>query len=71
MSIKHIYSLKIARISAGLTQRDAAKLLGISNSRLSKVETGAASTNLKELIKMSELYRTNIDNLLVIKRIRD
>lgn len=49
-------TLKAARVNAGLTQREAAKKLGIAYQTLSQYESDAGTVRQGMLKKMSELY---------------
>lgn len=49
-------SIKAARVNAGLTQRQAAKRLGIAYQTLSKYESGVSVPRLDMLEKMAKLY---------------
>lgn len=60
-------SIKAARVNAGLTQKEAAKQLGISNATLSKYESNEKSISLQMLDKMADLYRIRKDFIFQIK----
>lgn len=49
-----------AREAAGLTQRDAAKALGVPQSRLSRIESGERRLDVIELMALAKLYRRRI-----------
>lgn len=49
-------TIKAARVNAGLTQRQAAKRLGIAYQTLSNYESGASIPRVDMLEKMSKLY---------------
>lgn len=49
-------SLKAARVNAGLTQKQASKKLGISQTTLQSYESGATSPTMNMVNLMSELY---------------
>ena len=55
---------KYYREKANLTQKEAAELLEIKSYQLANYETNRTEPNLKTLIKMSEIYRVSIDELL-------
>lgn len=68
--------LKELREERGLTQREAARLLGISNTRLSEYELGytrttgrPATPNRELLAKMAALYGFPLDVLLGLARL--
>lgn len=54
-------TLKAARVNAGLTQREAAKRLGIAYQTLSRYEDESGSVRQDMLKKMSELYDMPIE----------
>jgi transcriptional regulator with XRE-family HTH domain len=56
-------TLKAARVNAGLTQKQAAEALGISNSTLVKWENGKAAPRVEKIDALCALYSTNYDNL--------
>lgn len=49
-------TIKAARVNAGLTQRQAAKLLGINPDTLSRYESGRSVPRVDMIEKMSKLY---------------
>jgi transcriptional regulator with XRE-family HTH domain len=49
-----------AREARGLTQRQAAQLLGIPQSQLSRMETGERSVNAVELRYFARVYRKRL-----------
>lgn len=49
-------TIKAARVNAGLTQRQAAKQLGINPDTLSRYESGHSIPRVDMLEKMSKLY---------------
>ena len=53
--------LRMAREMAGLTQAQAAKLLGLHHPSISEIEAGRRKVSAEELAKLSELYGVNID----------
>ena len=55
--------MKAARVNANLTQKGAAKELGISNSTLGKWENGVSFPNAKQIENMCNLYGVTYDNL--------
>ncbi len=55
--------LRIARQHSGLRGQDVATLLGISRSRLSKLENGYARPRVKELIGLSLVYGQSFGEL--------
>ena len=55
--------LRIARQHSGLRGQDVATLLGVSRSRLSKLENGYARPRVKELIGLSLIYGQSFGEL--------
>lgn len=53
-----------ARKAAGLTQESAAAQLGIDRSTIAKWETGVALPRLEMAVRVADLYRCNIDDLI-------
>lgn len=57
-------SIKAARVNAGLTQKKAAKSLGINPDTLARYEkSGSDKLSLEMLRKLAELYRIPADFL--------
>lgn len=56
-------SLKAARVNKKLTQKEAAKLLGISNNTLSKWENGKAFPSARRIVRITEVYGVKYDDL--------
>ena len=63
-------TLKAARVNAGLTQIQAAKLLGISNKTLCNWEKGYAFPTPKHIDPICELYGVTYDMLTFRPAIR-
>lgn len=59
-------TLKAARINAGYTQKEAAKLLGVSNVTLGNWENGTSFPNAQQIVKICELYGVSYDNLIFL-----
>lgn len=55
------WKLKACRVQAGLTQKEVAAALGISEVSLISYETGKSSPNMEIGQKMSELYGIPMD----------
>jgi len=53
--------LKKARLEMGLSQKEAAKLLGRSQSYLSKLESGQRRIDIITLKRFAAIYKQNID----------
>ena len=52
--------LRRARIEAKLTQSDVAELLGVTQSYISKVESGQIRIDLMLLKEIAKIYKKNI-----------
>ena len=59
-----INQLILARREKGLSQSDAAKLIGKTQSHLSKVEAGQRHIDIVELKKFAQIYNKNLDFFL-------
>lgn len=65
----HLYNdvssqIKILRKKSGLTQADCAHLLGVSQSRISAIETGRALPAVSEIAILALAYGKPLDSLL-------
>lgn len=56
--------IKDARLSAGLTQENAAESLGVSRQTISNWENGKTYPDIVSVVKMSDLYSISLDRLL-------
>ena len=56
--------LKLARCFSGLSQKEVAKKVGISNTALSNYETGYRQPDLETLAHLASLYGVTIDELV-------
>lgn len=56
-------TVKAARINVGLTQKDAAQKLGVSNVTLCKWENGTAVPNINQVEDICNLYGVSYDFL--------
>ena len=52
------------RISQGLSQKELAEQLGITNKAISKWENATASPSINQIIRLSEFFNISIDELL-------
>lgn len=57
--------LKEARAQAGLSQENAAKILGIQRPAISEIESGRRKVSAEEIIQFSKLYKVNTSWLLL------
>ncbi|MEI1279587.1 helix-turn-helix transcriptional regulator [Leptospira venezuelensis] len=53
---KFLKSLKQARIEAGFTQAEVAQQIGVSQSLISKLESGRISLEVEIFLKLYQLY---------------
>ena len=58
-------SLEAVRVNAGKTQKEWAKLLGVSNATIVNLEKGNTDPSLSALRKMSELSHIPMDFIFV------
>lgn len=58
-------SLEAARINAKLTQKELAKILGVSNATIVNWENGSTEPSLSQLKKISELSGIPMDFIFV------
>ncbi len=65
---KEMYTLRVAREKAGLNQKEAAVLLGISPDTLRNYETGKTRPNVLMLKQLESLYHVPFDNLIFLKK---
>lgn len=62
-------SLKAARVNAGLNQKQAAKKLGLAYQTLSRYENDLSVVTVGTILKMCDLYDTDVNSLLSGARI--
>ena len=58
-----IFTLKGARVNKGLTQKDVAKELKVSNKTISAWENGTAVPDIRQVTALCELYGRTIDEV--------
>jgi len=56
--------IKEARKNSGLDQNKAAKLIGRTQSYISKVESGQVRIDVIQLKELAKIYKTNIKHFL-------
>lgn len=56
--------LRVARTTAGLTQENAAKHLGVARTTLIAIEAGQRAIRAEELVQLTKLYGTSVNTLL-------
>jgi len=59
-------TLKAARVNAGLTQKEAAKRLNVSNKTLCNWENGLAMPKVDKIEPICALYNVTYDQLIFI-----
>ncbi len=63
--------IKALRSERGLTQKEIAAAVGVSDKTISKWECGRGGISLKEALKLSEALGAHIDDLLPVKAVED
>ncbi len=68
-SIKEVVSLrlKMARETAGLSQNQVAKMLGLKRPAISEIEAGRRKVSADEIAKLAEYYDVDVSWLLNTK----
>ena len=61
-------TLRAARINKGLKQTEAAELLGVKESTLSRYERGMSFPDVSVLKKIEEVYSVNYNDLIFIPK---
>lgn len=56
-------TLAAARVNAGLTQKEAAAMLGVSNKTICSWEKGASFPDAQQINDICELYVVSYDNI--------
>lgn len=56
-------TLKAARVNVGLTQKQAAELLGITDNALWNYENGRSFPDVRVIKKMEEVYKISYNDL--------
>lgn len=59
-------TLRAARVNAGLTQKEAAAKLNVSNKTLWNWETGARVPNINKVKAICELYGMSYDDIIFL-----
>ena len=60
-------NIKYLREQAGMTQQEFAEKLGISRSALSLYEIGEREAELSKIIRIAELFKVSLDELILRK----
>ena len=66
---KFLEKLKQARLDAGLTQVDVAKIMRKHQSYISKCETGERRVDFVELLDFAVIYKKPVDYFMIIHSI--
>ncbi len=61
-------TLKAARVNQGMTQKEAAKKLGISVDTLGKYERGTSFPSIPTIKKMEEMYEVSYSDLIFLPK---
>lgn len=64
-------TIKAARVNKGLTQVEAAKVLGVSKDSLWNYENGRSYPDIRIVKKMVKLYGIGYDNLIFLPKDND
>lgn len=64
-------NLREARKVKGLTQKEVAKYLGVSQSAVAQYELGAGAPNIKVAVKLAQLLDTTCEELVNGRRRND
>lgn len=62
-------TLKAARVNAGLTQKEAANKLKVSNKTLGSWEKGDSMPNVKYIEPICNLYSVSYDNIIFLSNV--
>ena len=60
------FTLKAARVNAGISQKQAAKQLNVSNKTLSKWENGKALPKADKIVLICDLYQMDYDDIIFL-----
>lgn len=61
-------SLKAARVNTGLSQKEAAALLEISNKTLSNWENGETFPSAEKIERLCALYKVSYDDIIFLPK---
>ena len=61
-------TLKAARVNSGLSQKEAGKMLGVSDDVLSNWERGISFPDVIQLKRIEKLYHVSYDNLIFLPK---
>ena len=60
------FTLKAARVNTGFSQKEAAKLIGVSNKTLSSWEKGKTVPNAKHVERLCSLYGRSYEEIIFL-----
>jgi transcriptional regulator with XRE-family HTH domain len=61
-----VITLKAARVNKGYTQKEVAKLIGVSKETLSNYERGLTHPNISIVKKIEKLYDVSYDEFIFL-----
>lgn len=65
MTDKLVISLAAARVNAGLTQAEVARIMGVTNNTIVAWEKGSSEPKISQARALSDLYQIPLDNLFL------
>ena len=64
-------NIRELRKAKGLTQKQLAKLIDVTESQISQIETGKRNPGFETLLKLSEVFECTVDDIVRNKKIPD
>ncbi len=64
-------TLKAARVNAGLTQKEAAELIGVSKDTLSNYERGESYPDVPVLKRIEDAYKISYNDIIFLPKGND
>ena len=61
-------TLEAARVNAGYSQKEAARLIGVSNCTLLRWEKGISMPKANQIAKLCDLYKVPYDMLIFLPK---
>jgi transcriptional regulator with XRE-family HTH domain len=73
MTKEFALDLKVARQNSGLTQEDCARLLGVCDATVAKMEGGTRTPTVREICTLSLIYGRSFESLFsgIFKEVRE
>jgi putative transcriptional regulator len=65
---KMAITLKAARVNAGLTQKEAAELIGVSKDTLSNYERGESYPDVPVLKRIEDAYKISYNDIIFLPK---